>query len=161
MRAPAVGWAFADPARRRAVGERLARTTHGDGGAVAAACAIADLAAAGLAGELRVPRTPAPAEPVSRDATATLAAVRHVLGEHDAPRGAELRPALAQGREPGLAGAEALARRHQLLVVDGVLGRRDLEGHGGERLEQLVHSPGIVPGGPDGQRGSRCVSSTV
>jgi ADP-ribosylglycohydrolase len=44
MRAPAVGWAIADPARRRAVALELGRATHGPMAAFAAAL-VADLAA--------------------------------------------------------------------------------------------------------------------
>jgi len=84
MRAPVVGWAFGDDERRRAVGERLARATHGGRDAVEGAVAIAELAAAGLEGRLDVGGAwPAPgSSPMSYDARPTLDAIVHVLAHH-------------------------------------------------------------------------------
>src|SRR3982751_3954916 len=81
MRAPAVGWAFADADRRREIGERLARATHGGYDAVEGACAIAEMAAAGLEGRLDMGGGwPAPPfSPLAFDARPTLDALVHVL----------------------------------------------------------------------------------
>jgi ADP-ribosylglycohydrolase len=114
MRAAAIGWAEAEPRRRRELSSAFARTTHAAPEAVEAACAVADLAAAALAGSLPEPAGwDPPAEGVSMDALDTLAAVRHVVAAHHDPAAA-MRAAVALGGDTDTVAA----------IAGGILGCR-------------------------------------